>query len=43
LQVVVRNILMFKEAFGKKKGSKRAQNHRSPTKKLHESLSKEKV
>jgi hypothetical protein len=34
---------MLEEALGKKKGSKRAQNHRSPTKKLHESSSKEKL
>jgi len=43
VQVVARNISMLKEAFGKKKGSKRAQNHRSLAKKLHESSSKEKV
>jgi hypothetical protein len=34
---------MLEETLGKKKRSKRAQNHWSPTKKLHKSSSKKKV
>ncbi len=43
MQVVTINVSMLEKGLGKKKRSKGARNHKSLTKKLYESSSKEKV